>query len=155
MGKGRRTNEETRPEGRKITPTTKRGREGWASVPVRRRQTAWEGRRSTRDGVEATSASSLHRDQLVFLGKRLQLEVLEVDLLRNSVRVELEADWSFLDPVGLGVAPVDDLCAVDGDAHAVALGEDLQVVPVVLLADLLGRGGVDRQAVAAVQDRKS
>ena len=37
------------------------------------------------------------------------------------------------------------------DADAVALGQDLDVVPVVLLADLLGRAAVHRQAVAAEQ----
>ena len=96
--------------------------------------------------------SFLERDQLVF-GKRRQHEVLEVNFLGLVVRVQLQSDRSFVLRVGLGIAPIDDLHAVDDQAHAVALREDLQVVPIVLLADLLGRLAVDLQSVAAVTDR--
>ena len=45
---------------------------------------------------------SLHRDELILLRERLEHQVLELDLLGHLVRVELEADRPFLDPVGSG-----------------------------------------------------
>src|SRR5262245_8647931 len=55
--------------------------------------------------------ASLERGELV-LGERLQGEVLELDLLRDLVRVQLEPDRRLLDPLRQRLAPV-------GDEHAV------------------------------------
>ena len=59
------------------------------------------------------------------------------------VGVELQPDRAFLDALRFRIAPVDDLGAVDRDADAIALGQNLQVIPIVLLADLLGRVAID------------
>src|SRR5262249_4665708 len=85
------------------------------------------------------------------LGERLQDEALEPDLLRHLVGVQLEADGRLLDALGVGLAPVGDEGAVEHEADAVALGEDLDFVPVVLLADLLRPGPVLVDHVPAVQ----
>src|SRR4051794_26691105 len=65
-------------------------------------------------------SGSLGGEEPILLRECLDDDVLEADLLRYAVRVELQADRAFLDPVGLGVAPVDHGLAVDGDADPVA-----------------------------------
>jgi hypothetical protein len=68
-----------------------------------------------------------------------------------GVGVQLQADRCFENSFRLRITPVDDQRAVDRDADAVALGQDLDVVPVVLLADFFGRAPIYRQTVAAIQ----
>src|ERR1700722_20206541 len=71
--------------------------------------------------------TSLHGQKPVLGRKRDDLQVLEANLLRNLVAVELQADRRLLDSIGLGVAPVDHGRAVDRDAHTIALCQDLEV----------------------------
>ena len=54
------------------------------------------------------SPSLLHGDQPLVLGKGLDPEVFEPNLLRHLVGVELKPDRPGLDAVRLGIAPVDD-----------------------------------------------
>ena len=47
-----------------------------------------------------------------------------MDLLWHVIRVQLEANWAGLNPFGLAVAPVDDLCAVADDLDPVFIGDE-------------------------------
>src|SRR5260370_33701223 len=68
-------------------------------------------------------------------------------LLGVLIGMKLQADRPFLDSLWLRVAPVNDLGPIDRHADAVALGQDFQVVPIVLLADFLSRLTVDWQTI--------
>jgi hypothetical protein len=68
-----------------------------------------------------------------------------MNLLRHRVGVQLQTDGTALDTLGLWITPVHNKLTIDGDTHAVALSEDFQVVPVVLLAGLLRQLAVYRQ----------
>ena len=58
-----------------------------------------------------------------------------MNFLCDSIGVKLQANGCFLDSFGFGIAPVDHGHAVHSDADPVPLGQDLNVIPVVLLAD--------------------
>ena len=90
------------------------------------------------------------RRQLI-LWKRLDRDVLPMHFLRLFVRVQLQTDWGFFDPVRFGLAPVADEFAVEHEADAVSLRKNFDVVPIVLLADRLRDLGVGVNAAATVE----
>src|SRR5581483_1441349 len=91
----------------------------------------------------------LYCNQTVVLRESRQHEALEVYFLWDVVGVKLQADGPYFDAFGFRVAPVHHGVAIDRDSNPVALGQDLDVVPVMLLADLLGRSPVHFEAVAS------
>ena len=78
----------------------------------------------------------LDGDKLVFLRECLDDESLEQDFLRHTVGVQLQADRASLDPLGFWIVPINNSLAIDGYTHTVALCENFNVVPIVLLANL-------------------
>ena len=67
----------------------------------------------------------------------VQKIALEEHFLWLLVGMKLQPDGSLLDPVRHRLAPVRDKHAIENEAHPVPLGQDLDVIPVVLLADFL------------------
>lgn len=71
-----------------------------------------------------------------------------MDFLGHTVGVQLQANGAGFDPLGFWIVPVNDSSAIDCHAHAIALGENFDGVPVVLLANLAGWASVNRQSIA-------
>src|SRR4051812_35879142 len=72
---------------------------------------------------------------------------------RISCGTEFECSCRPIGPslmrLGSGAPPTDTRRAIHGHTHPIALGQDFDVVPVVLLADFLGGTAVHGQTVAA------
>ncbi len=66
-----------------------------------------------------------------------------MDFLRLFVGVQLQTDGAFLHIGRVGLAVIDDLLSINHQPDAISLGKNLQVVPIVLLADRFGRSAVD------------
>lgn len=66
-----------------------------------------------------------------------------MDFLCHLVGVQLESDWSLLDALGKWIAPIDYRMTVHGNPDAIALGENFQIIPVMLFAHFLCGTAVD------------